>query len=518
MNQGHRKSPLTRAQLLEIWKDRIWAATKTGRLGKDIQIAKVTGISGPRVGALHILMKNLTADVLVASLARQNSALLRNLVPWRFVGVPVAFMYDRFIRVEAGWDKDHAFTDLPLSNCGRVNPKRGLGMWAIGADEHGSTILGGVGKDHVAHWLACGLTGMGKTVILQACACQLAPDVSTKIIFVDGKRGRSFRYPDICGQDAKQLFRLNSQIGPVARTPDEWQNALVWALKEMNRRYDTGDEPYRLIVFMDEVQEIIKHDIAREAYGRLAVMGRDASVHLICATMHPVVKDLGGSTIARTFAGRISLRVTDATAAGVALGDPPLPAHRLQDKGDAYVRTTQPFRIQAAYPERAHYAAASAGFAGFDVEAWPESSAEDLGIAPRRKGRRSPWPSEVEIGAAMITSATDKAGRGFYQDLVEASTHRRPGGPRAGRTLDLARSTTDWMKAQGWQLHNGAEQEQTPAPEPEPASHPQGQWGTVAYYEDDEGAPQAPQGQWETVTYYEDDEGGPVLLPSCLPA
>lgn len=390
----------------------------------------------------------MDADRLLAALNRQSQALLRQTIPdgWSFAGDPIAFMHERYVRAEAGWPDELARNDIPLSSIAQIPhyPLRD-GRWIVGIDEGGRVIVPSINQSTTPHWLISGTTGSGKTVMLQSTTVQLAADPQNHIVIVDGKRGASFRVD----KASRTLFHLKQQVGPVAITPSEWAGALTWAVTEMKRRNQEGYDD-RLVIVVDEVQEVIEEPLAREAFRQLTVLGRDAGVHIIAATQHPVVDALGGSTVVRNLGGRFALRVSDAVAARVALGTPDVPAHHLLGSGDAFVLTPAhpAYRTQTAYVTRTDIEAISGN--DFEIEAWPVADPLDLGQTPKKRGRRSPWPRYSEIGAGLITAATEGAGRPSYQDAVESESGRRPGSSRADKVLDLCRAAYDYMQRNGW--------------------------------------------------------------------
>ncbi len=420
--------------MLSDWARRLAQAAGDGLLDKNpIAVRQIMTVAGPRAGALHI-HAGLDAGRLLRRLSADNCAVLRQFIPWEFTGEPVAYMYGRAVRVEAGWTPDLAETDVPLHALAPY--PRGNGRWVVGKNELGQTVVAGVNPDRTPHWLVSGATGSGKTWTLRSSLIQLAADPSNRLVVVDGKRGASFRG-----------YSLRGMVGPLATNREAWRRALVWAMREMIRRYDNGGEG-RLIVVVDEVQEVILADpIAAEAIRRLVVLGRDAGVHCLLATQHPVVKALGGPTVTRNLVGRLALRVADFDASRVAVGDSTPRADHLLGQGDAYtVAPTATHRVQVAYVTQQEVERVAGPP---QMEEWPEATAEDLGRAPR--GRPSPWPEPAEVGAA-IAAAAEGRGRPWLQRTVEEAGLARPGSTRADRLLTLGRKAVGWLEESGWRL------------------------------------------------------------------
>ncbi len=427
---------MDKTELLINWANRIIDAAGKGLLDKQpIAIRRAEWIAGPRAGAIE-LHAGLDAAKLLRRLTQSDCAILRQFVPWDFLGEPSAFMDGRAVRLEAGWPAGLAETDIPLARLGQ-HPSNG--HWTLGMDEYGRTVVASINQDHIPHWLLAGATGSGKTVALRSAICQLAGR-DNRLVIIDGKRGALFRD-----------LQLQGMVGPLARDPDSWRSALVWSVCEMQRRYAEADLSSKLsplIVVVDEVQEIIGDPVISEALGRLVRLGRDARVHVIAATQHPVVKMLGGPTVLRNLVGRLALRVTDAKASEVALGSAAPRADRLLGTGDAYVVTPQKTcRVQVAYVTESDFA----DRVGSPIlDSWPIAGAEDLGIAPSA-GRPSPWPEAPEMAQALVAGVEDR-GRPWLQRVLREMTGRAPGSGRADQLLALCRGTLDELSKSGWQV------------------------------------------------------------------
>jgi len=424
---------MDKTELLINWANRIIDAAGKGLLDKQpIVIRRAEWIAGPRAGAIE-LHAGLDAARLLRRLTQSDCAILRQFVPWDFLGEPSAFMAGRAVRLEAGWPKDLAQTDIKLSSLGQ-HPHGG--NWILGQNEQGQTCIAGLNQDHTPHWLLAGATGSGKTVALRSCICQLAGREDNQLVVVDGKRGALF--PNL---------RVQGMVGPMARSPEDWRAALVWSTQ---RRYAEGlldSKIPRLVVIIDEVQEVISDPTSAEALRRLVTLGRDARVHCVIATQHPVVRSLGGPTILRNLVGRMALRVIDAKASEVALGRPSPRADRLLGCGDALAATPGAIhRVQVAYAVDADFARQTGDPI---LDAWPTVEAEDLGTAP--VGRPSPWPEAPEMAQALVAGVEDR-GRPWLQRVLREMTGRAPGSGRADQLLALCRETLDELSKSGWQV------------------------------------------------------------------
>ena len=210
----------------------------------------------------------------------------------------------------------------------------------LGKDLMGRPVV--TKMDSMPHLLIAGATGTGKSVGLNAMIISLlykgTPD-DVKMIMIDPKRIELSVYNDI-----------PHLISPVVTDMKKATNALFWAVREMERRYElleqTGfrnivqfnnmvksqsnkkiedpDEadpdkldkeqfkklPY-IVVIVDELADLmmVSSKDVEFALTRLAQMARAAGIHLIIATQRPSVDVLTGS-IKANFPTRISFQVS----------------------------------------------------------------------------------------------------------------------------------------------------------------------------------------------------------------
>jgi len=214
----------------------------------------------------------------------------------------------------------------------------------------GKDLLGRVvvtKMDSMPHLLIAGATGTGKSVGLNAMIISLlykaTPD-EIKMIMIDPKRIELSVYNDI-----------PHLISPVVTDMKKATNALFWAVKEMERRYELLEQtglrnivqynamvasniensennseesnkntrensganqvqfeklPY-IVVIIDELADLmmVASKDVEFALTRLAQMARAAGIHLIIATQRPSVDVLTGS-IKANFPTRISFQVS----------------------------------------------------------------------------------------------------------------------------------------------------------------------------------------------------------------
>jgi len=204
---------------------------------------------------------------------------------------------------------------------------------ALGKDIRGKIVVSDLQK--MPHLLAAGSTGTGKSVSINAMILSLLyrsrPD-QVKMILIDPKRLELGLYQDI-----------PHLLVPVVTEPKIAQNALKWAVMEMETRYKKlakrgvrnleayndqvkqlpipgfeespeaeGDReplPY-IVIVIDELADLMMTAPreVEESITRLAQMARAVGIHLILATQRPSVDVITG-LIKANFPARISFRV-----------------------------------------------------------------------------------------------------------------------------------------------------------------------------------------------------------------
>jgi S-DNA-T family DNA segregation ATPase FtsK/SpoIIIE len=204
---------------------------------------------------------------------------------------------------------------------------------ALGKEITGKIVVSDLQK--MPHLLMAGSTGTGKSVSLNAMILSLLyrcrPD-QVKMIMIDPKRLELGLYQDI-----------PHLLVPVVTEPKIAQNALKWAVTEMESRYKKlakrgvrnleayneqirqlpipgfdeppGEEldrdplPY-IVIIIDELADLMMTSPreVEESITRLAQMARAVGIHLILATQRPSVDVITG-LIKANFPARISFRV-----------------------------------------------------------------------------------------------------------------------------------------------------------------------------------------------------------------
>jgi S-DNA-T family DNA segregation ATPase FtsK/SpoIIIE len=223
------------------------------------------------------------------------------------------------------------------------------------------------------HVLIAGATGAGKSscinCILASLLMRRTPD-QVRLILVDPKQ-----------VEMGQYNRLPHLLTQPVTNPKKAANALGWAVKEMERRYDllsssgfrdvtgynaafdrrelaadavSGDEPDRLpyiVVVVDELNDLMMvaaRDV-EEAITRLAQKARAVGIHLIVATQRPSVNVITG-VIKANIPARIAFAVSSLTDSRVILDQPG--AEKLVGKGDMLMlpgNTSVLSRVQGSF-------------------------------------------------------------------------------------------------------------------------------------------------------------------------
>jgi S-DNA-T family DNA segregation ATPase FtsK/SpoIIIE len=208
----------------------------------------------------------------------------------------------------------------------------------LGKDIVGNPVVAAL--DKMPHLLIAGATGAGKSVALNTMICSFlykaTPD-EVKMIMVDPKRIELSTYDGI-----------PHLITSVVTDAKKATNALFWAVKEMERRYELlselkarnisqynqkierliqskekpedaeGEELPRflplIVIIIDELADLMmvaSRDV-EVALTRLAQMARAAGIHLILATQRPSVDVLTG-IIKANFPTRLTFQVSSKT-------------------------------------------------------------------------------------------------------------------------------------------------------------------------------------------------------------
>jgi S-DNA-T family DNA segregation ATPase FtsK/SpoIIIE len=187
----------------------------------------------------------------------------------------------------------------------------------LGLDVVGNPTIADLAR--MPHLLIAGATGAGKSVAINAIIASIlfnATPEEVRFLMIDPKRIELSGYEGI-----------PHLLHPVVVEPKLASRALLWAVREMERRYrlleearvksfdsfnESSDQklPY-IVVIVDELADLmmVASKDVETAIARLAQMARAAGIHLILATQRPSVDVLTG-LIKANFPTRIAFKVS----------------------------------------------------------------------------------------------------------------------------------------------------------------------------------------------------------------
>ena len=233
----------------------------------------------------------------------------------------------------------------------------------IGKDVAGFPVFGDISK--FPHALVAGATGMGKSVCINSLLISMLykarPD-EVKFIMIDPKK-----------VEFKMYSGIPHLLIPVITEAKQAAGALMWAVEEMERRYEfieqnnirnieaynekvaldpsLGAPMPKIVIVIDELNDLMMQvrDPVEGLIMRIAQKARAAGIHLIIGTQRPDVKVITG-TIKANINTRLSCKVTSVTDSRTILEM--AGAEKLLDKGDMLfkpVDRTKPIRVQSAF-------------------------------------------------------------------------------------------------------------------------------------------------------------------------
>ena len=233
----------------------------------------------------------------------------------------------------------------------------------IGKDVSGNPVYGDI--TDMLHTLVAGASGMGKSVCINSILLSLLyrarPD-EVKFIMIDPKK-----------VEFSGFNGIPHLLVPVVIDPKQAAGALMWAVEEMERRYDLIDQlrvkkideynakvranpelgtpMSKIIIVIDELNDLMVQvrDPVEGLIMRIAQKARAAGIHLIIGTQRPSVDVITG-TIKANIQSRIACKVSSAVDSRTILEQGG--AEKLLNKGDMLfypVGKPKPIRVQGAY-------------------------------------------------------------------------------------------------------------------------------------------------------------------------
>lgn len=326
---------------------------------------------------------------------------------------------------------------------------------ALGKDIVGVPIAAAM--DRMPHLLIAGATGTGKSVGLNAMIISLlykATPKEVKFIMVDPKRIELSVYDGI-----------PHLISPVVTDMKKATNALFWAVREMERRYELlaengvrnilqynalvekdgtkdaektdGDDnggveklPY-IVVIVDEFADLmmVASREVESALIRLAQMARAAGIHLILATQRPSVDVLTG-IIKANFPTRISFQVSSRIDSRTILDSNG--SERLLGNGDMLFLppgTGRLQRIQCAYISEAEIARVTGFLKDQQAPEYVEDVTERTDDG-KNGDKETEYDEKYDEAVALVTKTRQAS-------ISSVQRHLRIGYNRAARIIEV---------------------------------------------------------------------------------
>ena len=353
---------------------------------------------------------------------------------------------------------------------------------AIGRDINGHAIMMNLAT--TPHLLIAGATGAGKSSCLNSLITSVlmrSTPEDVRMILVDPKRVEMGQYD-----------RVPHLLTAPVTDPRKAANALSWAVREMERRYDllhetsfrdiagynaavdadtleppagardADGEPLRyqrlpfVLVVVDELADLMMvaaRDV-EESIARIAQMARAVGIHLVIATQRPSVNIITG-VIKANIPARLAFAVSSLTDSRVILDQPG--AERLVGQGDMLwlgPSSSTPHRIQGCWVTEdevrsvvSHWVEQAPDFhddPSVSTEDSPASesaavSAPDLGGAPIMPSSitEAPPPDTTDDGDELLEAAMALVVETQLGSTSMLQRRLRVGFARAGRIMDL---------------------------------------------------------------------------------
>ena len=324
--------------------------------------AKVLGIThGPAVTRYELQMP---AGIPVKKVTQHSDDLAMMLESHKGVRVEAPIPGKNLVGIEVPNTKVATIGLKDLIDCRDFVDNKAPLTFALGKDIAGENKFCDLAA--MPHLLVAGSTGSGKSVclnvILISLLYRLGPE-DLKLILIDPKRVEFVTYNHL----------PHMLIPKAINEPQQALNALDWAIKEMNRRYDLfankhvrnfkefnslqevykGEEPKLpyIVIIIDEIADLMM-TASRELEDkikRLTQLARAAGIHLILATQRPSIDVITG-TIKANLPARIAFAVSSYNDSRTIIDQGG--AEKLLGKGDMLYfpqDLNEPLRIQCPF-------------------------------------------------------------------------------------------------------------------------------------------------------------------------
>lgn len=209
----------------------------------------------------------------------------------------------------------------------------------IGRDVSGQPLYIDISNAATPHILVAGTTGAGKTAMCHNALATIARATPRlKILAYDPAHpGFPWLMPYI-------KPNLVEAVADPAR--------LLLRLTQMVERIESGENvPGRVLIYIDEVRDLIQAEPRIvEPLTRIAQRGRQAGMHLLCATQNPSRKSLPPDLLTNLPA-RVVLAVADRAQSDMASGNQKIDAHKLSKPAGVLVADGGITRFVSAMPD-----------------------------------------------------------------------------------------------------------------------------------------------------------------------